>query len=259
MAGQHLDPSNDITVEQIQEKAVRNKFSRFGEMFSALNMSRLAEESFHCQATHTGDCWSRLTSLKSVVQTLCIDENLILVPYDSDHDMQPCMVKGQKAHWGVILGVAFVLPYRNKAFKNATVVDGYISYMKPPMTEKDMNYIIKAHVNAVDDEDSVRLEEPKYLLIVRQSKSKRLFLFNPNLLAQSNGNLAEFSSGRKHEHLNYCDGGFVLPESGVSGGLRGQLVLLKSKPREETPPSEGNIDEDDEYEYEEYEEETEVS
>ena len=58
-----------------------------------------------------------------------------MVPYDSDADQWPSMRKGHKAHWGVIFGLALMMPSKNKAFDNAKILDGYVSYLKPPLSQ----------------------------------------------------------------------------------------------------------------------------
>ncbi len=57
-------------------------------------------------------------------------------------------------------------------------------------------------------------------LVIRQSKSLRLFLFPAHKLADSCGNLVEFTRSGE---------GFVLPEGGVEQGLRGKMVALRRK------------------------------
>ena len=59
-----------------------------------------------------------------------------MIPYDSDADQWPCTKQGERAHWGLIIGVAMILPYRNKAFDEAQMLDGYVSHLKPPLSSK---------------------------------------------------------------------------------------------------------------------------
>ena len=61
-------------------------------------------------------------------------------------------------------------------------------------------------------------------LLVRQSKSRRLFLYGTGALAHSNANLTDEDSA-------VTDGGdnFVIPEGGLARGLAGRAVLITNK------------------------------
>lgn len=166
MAGQYLDPDNDIEVQDIQDKAIELHYTKHGEMFSANNMAKLAGQVYNCQAQRIKGSWEVLTKLPKTLDLICVQEKLILVPYDSDADQWPCMRKGEKAHWGVIFGVALMMPFKNKIFEDAKHLDGFVSYLKPPLSPHQVD-LIEEH-----------LKEIRYLLMVRQSKSKRIFLFN---------------------------------------------------------------------------------
>ena len=123
---------------------------------------------------------------------------------------------GHKAHWGVIFGLALMMPCKNKAFDNAKILDGYVSYLKPPLSQDTIDAIL-------DD-----IKETRYLLMVRQSKSKRIFFFNPRRMAESNNNLTGYSTNHRHHEL-FTHDGFVMPPGGLKSGLKGQLVFLKKQ------------------------------
>ena len=138
-----------------------------------------------------------------------------MVPYDSDADQWPSLRNGHKAHWGVIFGLALMMPYKNEAFDQAKILDGYTSYLKPPLSQKTLDTILAE-------------KEVKYLLMVRQSKSKRIFFFNSRQLAESNNNMTGYSTNHRHHELFMHDG-FVMPPGGIKYGLKGQLVFLNKK------------------------------
>ena len=119
MAGQHLDPENDWEVSDIQEKATALNYTKHGEMFSANNMAKLAKKVFDCQAEKVKGSHEILTKLPKLLDLLINERKLILVPYDSDADQWPCLRKGHKAHWGLIFGLALIMPYKNKVFYEA--------------------------------------------------------------------------------------------------------------------------------------------
>ena len=50
------------------------------------------------------------------------EEKLVMVPYDSEADQWPGLRKGHKAHWGVVFGMALMMPYKNKAFDQGIIV-----------------------------------------------------------------------------------------------------------------------------------------
>ena len=85
-------------------------------------------------------------------------------------------------------------------------------------------------------------EKIKFLLVTRQSKSKRLFMYNPKLMVESNNNLVGYKDRHKHYEL-FMKEGFILPKGGVKAGLKGQLVILNRKNLDTA-----NDDDDDEIE-----------
>jgi len=237
MAGQFLDPSNDKDVVDIQDKAIEMKFTKHGEMFSAKNMAKLATTVFNCEAEKVKGSHEILNNQKTLLKILAgEDEKLIMVPYDSDADQWPSMRKGHKAHWGLIFGLALMMPCKNKAFDNAKILDGYVSYLKPPLSQATIDSIL-------DD-----YKETKFLLMVRQSKSKRIFFFNSRRMAESNNNLTGYSTNHRHHEL-FTHDGFVMPPGGLKSGLKGQLVFLKKQRNLDLDATEDIIDESSNDEY----------
>jgi len=214
MAGQYLSPSNAHDVFDIQEKAQELNYTRHGEMFSCLNMAKLANELFECKAHREKGSHAILTKLENMLEIIAKDQKLVLVPYDSGADQWPSTNQGDKAHWGVIFGIALIMPFKNKVFDEAKHLDGYLSYLKPPISQETIDEILKDK------------KETRYLLMVRQGKSKRVFLFNPRVLSESNNNLTGFSNDHKHSEL-FNMHGFIMPSGGIKAGLKGQLVILE--------------------------------
>ena len=155
---------------------------------------------------------------------------VLLVPYDSDHDQRPCKKKGHKSHWCVISGIATFLPtskishaksletlhdksrkeeneinesgiYANNNDYTVMIDDSskVVVISKSNMLPKLHSNINEILRNEIFDQklnrNSSQLhdEEPCFYLIAKQSKSKRTFLFDPYELANSNKNLAEVS------------------------------------------------------------------
>jgi hypothetical protein len=232
------------SVDWIQNTAIINLFSKRGEMFSADNLAYIAEMSFqhfHQQAlvqktfiAHVikKDVFSFLTSYEKMLDffTETGFHQVLLVPYDSDHDQRPCKKKGHKSHWCVISGIATFLPtskishaksletlndksrreenernesgiYANNNDYTVMIDDSskVVVISKSnirPKLHSNINEILR---NEIFDQklnrNSSQLhdEEPCFYLIAKQSKSKRTFLFDPYELANSNKNLAEVS------------------------------------------------------------------
>jgi len=239
MAGQHLDPDCTSEVEDIQGSAIEKHYTKHGEMFSAKNMANLAKQIYNCDAEKIKGSYGTLTSMEKLLNMIAKDEKMIMVPYDSDSTQWPCMRKGHKAHWGVIFGIALIMPSKNKVVVDkAQYLDGFVSYLKPPLSQESIDLILKDR------------PEIKYLLMVRQSKSKRIFLFNSRQLAESNNNLVGYSDSHRHHQL-FLNEGFIMPPGGIRSGLKGQLVILN---KIENNESEQEEEEEEEYEWE-YEEE----
>lgn len=59
-------------------------------------------------------------------------------------------------------------------------------------------------------------------LLARQSKSRRLFAYHPQVTLESNLNLLEFGRGDKDAK------DFILPPNGPSEGLQGKVVVLSA-------------------------------
>ena len=78
MAGQYLEPNSDVQVQDIQDKAVELNYTRHGEMFSALNMSKLAMAMYDCEATKVKGSYEVLTKLDNLLRILSKEEQLIL-------------------------------------------------------------------------------------------------------------------------------------------------------------------------------------
>uniref|UniRef100_A0A0A9Z061 Actin maturation protease n=2 Tax=Lygus hesperus TaxID=30085 RepID=A0A0A9Z061_LYGHE len=94
------------TVNKLLHIAQAKGFTKQGEIFSALNMSLLAEEVLgeYCDVRlHQHDM---LSCCPDSVWDLLLSHNIFLVPYDKDKDNSPGLHNGHKAHWCVIVGTS---------------------------------------------------------------------------------------------------------------------------------------------------------
>lgn len=220
------------TLDELQTAAIEANFSRKGEMFTAQDLADLITETYcdtyQISAHVLTDARSILTSFHDLLDIFTDPDHhqLILVVYDSGPDQRPCNLKGHKAHWGVLTGMASLIPpfhiisslkIAHKEF--TTNVDSGCFAIKGQMSP-DENF--KEHC-----EDLKRLfskaEGGKFELIIRQSKSKRLFFFDPGELANSCCNLREISPGLEHHFSNQ----YVVPPGGIKVGLANKCVVVK--------------------------------
>lgn len=112
------------------------------------------------------------------------------------------MKNGHQAHWGIVIGIAIIC---SDQIKNRT------------KSEDEIQIQPEIGIDVIEEHES------EFYLVVRQSKSLRLFLYNPKSLIESNSNLIEFNAKKRNRDE------FVLPEGGVCQGLNGKFVSIKIK------------------------------
>jgi len=224
-----VDISVEPSLDEMQRTAIDLKFSRRGEMFTAKNLADLINKCFsHYQITaEVVDNASALLKSLSALTQLFTDpthHQLILAVYDCGPDQRPCNLKGHKAHWGVITGLAtFLPPYH--VISNVSSDDGHVEN-----TEKGC-FVTRGLLTPPFDEKSDQLKklfdksDGNYEVIVRQSKSKRLFFFDPEDLADSCCNLTEVAPDIGSQLLSSQK--YVLPPGGIKHGLANKCIIVK--------------------------------
>lgn len=279
---QDLESEMFPSVEWIQNMAKEKRFTRKGEMFSSDNLSALAGMCFQYFTTQCNSNKSTLSSYvikKNVFAMLTSYESMLdfftnthyhqvlLVPYDSDHDQRPCTKRGHKSHWCAIVGIATFLP--NSKISNAKSIERLNSFSlnESRNTKSDTSKSTSEYLTLVDDSSRIVViakskmlaksyekvnealrkqvlsqdrkennnqdedENLCFYLIARQSKSKRLFLFDPQQLAVSNRNLIEVYTDRNlvQNSTSYEENfdRYVIPSGGLQEGLASQAIVLK--------------------------------
>ncbi|KAM9112944.1 actin maturation protease isoform 1-T2 [Pangshura tecta] len=212
MAGSLLSLSQDVSLERIMQVALERGYTAQGEMFSAADMARLAEELFQCQAEllsgglegeNRGKILRHLT-------TGCP----LLLPYDEDSNHEPCRRRGYKAHWAVVSGL--LLGLRTGTLSPACREDGEISGLFrpgpacPPPAPHDVLEIY---------------------LLSKQGKSWRPQLWRYRQAHESNAQLTDFCPKRAGDGKVY-----VVPAGGVRAGLCGKTVLLRPRTAQSALP-----------------------
>ncbi|XP_053329421.1 UPF0692 protein C19orf54 homolog [Spea bombifrons] len=202
MAGKLLDVAQEVPLDTVVNFAVSKGFTAQGEMFSAANVARLAEEVFGCRCrllTGGMEGENRTRILKQLTAGLPI-----LIPYDEDFNHEPCQRSGHRAHWAVISGV--LVGMKNGSFEPDPEVPGL--------------YHPTSDLRALEPGDILET-----YLVAKQGKSVRYQLWDYESVSRSNGQLTQLDPKRASDGSVY-----VVPEGGVRAGLCGQTVLLQ--PRE---------------------------
>jgi len=132
-----------------------------------------------------------------LVNTLS-EGSLLLIPYDCAANHSPCLEGGKKAHWALVVGIAW-----QAAACNGTLLD-----LAPGWSWQNQ---VPAPPDMTD----------RVMLVARQSKSLVLGLWDREELVESCLNLKAICPKRGEEEDKY-----VIPEGGIEAGLAGKMVLL---------------------------------
>nr|XP_056702298.1 actin maturation protease [Euleptes europaea] len=206
MAGALLHLPKVLSLEEIVQVALERGYTAQGEMFSAADMARLAEEVFPCRAELLSgglEGQNRHRLLQHLLAGLPL-----LIPYDEDSNHEPCLRRGYKAHWAVASGALL-------GVKGDPQLPGC-------QEDKDMPGLF--HTTTPCAPLPLGAVAETYLLC-KQGKSCRYQLWNYQQVQESNAQLTDFSPSRAADGKVY-----VVPAGGVQGGLCGQAVLLQPSP-----------------------------
>lgn len=104
-------PQSNCTnkIEDLLKVAQDNGFTYHGEMFSARDMGLLAKKYYELTFDVIN---SGLDDYVQILDHLCRGYP-VLIPYDADRNHEPCLKKGNKAHWAVITGMWSTLKIYN--------------------------------------------------------------------------------------------------------------------------------------------------
>ncbi|XP_071497877.1 actin maturation protease-like [Diadema antillarum] len=197
--------------------AARNRgFTLQGEMFSAKNTLKLAEEELEMTGMLlSGDLRSNILEiLKHLAKGLPV-----LIPYDADYNHEPASRNGHRAHWAVLTGFLLsfppdmktTLPMECKKDLFAT----NLVYLSPPWSAEDIANLPK-----------LLMHTSHIYMFARQGKSRLLGLWSYETLAESNKNLKEYDPS-KHA----LQGEFIFPDEGLTEGLALKAILLQTLQR----------------------------
>jgi len=227
--GKEEGRTDQPTLDQLQDAAIKANFSRKGEMFTAQDLADLITENYKdykVSAQVLTNARATLTSFTNMLDIFTDPDyhQLLLVVYDSGPDQRPCNLKGHKAHWGVLTGMASLIPPFHVMSNVKAAHNHFITNCESGC------YIIKGQMSHNFREHLADLKQVfakadggKFELIIRQSKSKRLFFFDPRELANSCCNLREISPGLEYHFTNK----YVVPPGGIKEGLANKCILVK--------------------------------
>ncbi|XP_038623415.1 UPF0692 protein C19orf54 homolog [Tachyglossus aculeatus] len=205
MAGSLLAPPASVPLERIVATAMERGYTAQGEMFSAADMAKLAQEVYGCRAELlVGGLGGH--NRQRVLRHITAGHPL-LVPYDEDCNHEPCQRQGHKAHWAVSAGV--LLGVRDPPPPNAFHEDPDLAGLFHPH-----------HRSAAYPKVPVAVH-----VLAKQGKSCLYQLWDYEQLCQSNLQLTDFSPARAADGKTY-----VVPTGGVKAGLCGQALLLHPGP-----------------------------
>jgi len=193
--------SDDEEIEQFLSMAKERGYSLKGEMFSAYHLAELASDCCGLHATVMEDVLNKESEHPLQLLGHLLKGSLLLVPYDSSKNFEPCCLGGRKAHWAIVKG--FVVPNNDQ------------------QSEGDV-----LQVRMVNGEGEGLLDEVRYedvLLVCQQPKSKRQALWTLEQLALSNANLM-----KADEELLSTPSQYVVPPT-LDSTLKGKIILLQSR------------------------------
>lgn len=210
MAAHLRRPQQSLDMETVVQTALSRRYTAQGEMFSAENMARLAEEVCGCQAELlrgglSGD------NAAAIIRHLWSGQP-VLIPYDMDHNLEPCQRSGHKAHWAVASGVLLGLDRGSVSHE----------YGQP---HPDLLWLslVTDSSSICPISDSMAAGKDVYVL-AKQGKSLRYQLWSLDSVCQSNGQLRTMDPQRASDGTEY-----VVPVDGLQAGLAGQAVLLHTR------------------------------
>ena len=222
MASQLLHEKQMIPVhpDTLLDFARENGFSKQGEMFSIDYMLQIAEQHMDCcgRSTHTHSLDVN-TVMLSILQ-----REAILVPYDADKNHSPCLAKGHKAHWCILVGFAAVL--NRDVCTEAKEVLQLLEYCTPN-PRLSGHYQMKRKEFGADFVrillSTVETDAAELYVFARHGKSRHIGLWSYRELKQSNGNLVEVGP-----QISY-PGEYIVPHGGINEGLCSKVLILSKQ------------------------------
>lgn len=91
-----------VSVSQLLAEARVRGFTQHGEVYSVDFMGTLAAEYL---PDHRPDILIDLQTCPDTLTHALAHGAMVLIPYDSDFNHAPCLKRGHKAHWALLIGL----------------------------------------------------------------------------------------------------------------------------------------------------------
>ncbi len=198
----------------ILEFARHTELTKHGEMFSTQYMKRIVQEHLSLKAEVLQT--ESLSEMK-LIELLLSTTKTILVPYDADKNHTPCLAKGHKAHWCLLVGFVLCLTTDGR---NTTLQQFTQPTNKRHLLLKEDNS--KELFRTMLSSEKCRINELH--IFARHGKSRYMGLWSWTELKRSNENLLEIDPQRTQP------GEYVFPTSGgINEGLCNQIVIVSNQ------------------------------
>lgn len=195
--------------EALLQAVKEHKMSKNGEIFAVEYLEDIARDHLQCQA--------EVVELVSVdVLDVILQGKALLVPYDADKDHTPCLEKGHKAHWCLLVGFAVVL---SSSFDNPFILQCY-----SPGSSLPGHLVVREDQKAsvLGNKATLMQSAAQLYVFTRHGKSTHLGLWKFTSLLESNGNLVEMDPKRTRP------GEYVIPDGGIEKGLSGKALIVSN-------------------------------
>lgn len=231
--GGPLDTSPTITDERhpenILEYARQNHLSKQGEVFSSETLADVSVNHLHMQARvvrmdAAGD------ALRALLAGVISGRGAVVVPYDADKDHTPCLAKGHRAHWCLLVGLCLLLKEPElPGYASVPLTLRLLKCCHPTRNNPVHHTLKEGHVEefskiltkSLDSQSMLDILKGDWIYVfARQGKSAHLGLWNLRNLVESNANLMEVEPKRSNP-LEY-----VIPEGGLKEGLQNKVVFI---------------------------------
>ena len=205
--------SDEVHPEVLLQLAKERGVSKNGEIFAVEFLRNLAKEQLR-------NCTAEVVSLELVdVLDIVLNSKALLVPYDADKDHTPCLEKGHKAHWCLVVGIAVALPADSN---HSDILDCCIPNTSLPghfVVREEKKESFLAHIQSTLTSSSLA----RLYVFARHGKSSHMGLWKFSDLLESNRNLVEVDPKRT------VPGEYVIPEGGIRESLCGKALLILKK------------------------------
>lgn len=209
-----------IHPESILEYAVHNGLSKQGEVFSTDDMERITTDHLHLQA-HVATMEDALLDL---LVDVVLGQRSVVVPYDADKDHTPCLARGHRAHWCLLVGVCLVVESEGSPLIRSLLEccqqnpNNYAHHIVQETCVKSFTQDLRQYFDPQKMKQS--LARNQIHVFARHGKTSHLGMWSLRALIESNGNLVEVDPQRSNTEE------YVIPKGALKDGLRKKVIFV---------------------------------